>query len=471
MTSPESILIKGARVFDPAQEWRGEIRDLYVTGGRISEPFDDPQHTIQAAERPLLAGGIDLHCQLAGHGPSLTRMLLETPSADAIGRAYACMGYVHVHQPFTTLLTAGLTRHALSLIPFVDTSTCVSVDLRDMGQTIRSKQADRFCSLARAMIKLTGAVGLSLPFPYLRHQQRHYIQKNLSAKKVLAFLSVLEDPEVIPIHLWGMPGILDTEIPSPGNFHVGGLGMALDSEAAVEQARGFLESGGSADLGLNTGAEQLVVSAASTMRRAPLSLDLGLQTPLAFHSRTIPLDHSVSLAGWSLLRDAARDCRLALGASGPAGGRFAGMPQATAWLLDSNARPDPLREVLGPYTSDLYEWARRTRLEPARVIGLAGLGHLRPGARANLVIYDLKPEAGGEETEAALRDCWCLVKDGVLVREEGAFTGRNPPVQIRSREVDVDVSGLSHTDLFQNATLRFEHLDACRSEEKRIESM
>ena len=117
MTSPERILIKGARVYDPSQEWRGEVRDLYVAGGRISEPFDDPQHTIQAGERPLLAGGVDPHCQLAGHGQSLSRMLMETPSADEVGRAYARMGYVHVHQPFTTLLTAGLVRHALSLVP------------------------------------------------------------------------------------------------------------------------------------------------------------------------------------------------------------------------------------------------------------------------------------------------------------------------------------------------------------------
>ena len=189
MAVAESILIKGARVYDPSPEWTGELRDLYVAGGRISEPFDDPQHTIHAGGRPLLAGGIDPHCQLAGHGQALTRMFVESPSPDEIGRAYARMGYVHVHQPFTTLLTAGLVRHALRLIPFVDTSTCVSIDLRDMGQSIRANQPAQFGRLARALIRLTGALGLSLPFPYLRHQQRHYIQKNLSAKKVLSFLS------------------------------------------------------------------------------------------------------------------------------------------------------------------------------------------------------------------------------------------------------------------------------------------
>ena len=140
MTSSEKILIKGARVYDPSQEWAGELRDLYLSGGRISEPFGDPQHTIDAGGRPLLAGGIDPHCQLAGHGHSLTRMFVGSPSPDEIGLAYARMGYVHVHQPFTTLLTAGLVRHAMGRIPFVDTSTCVSIDLRDMGQSIRGNQ-------------------------------------------------------------------------------------------------------------------------------------------------------------------------------------------------------------------------------------------------------------------------------------------------------------------------------------------
>jgi hypothetical protein len=75
----------------------------------------------------------------------------------------------------------------------------------------------------------------------------------------------------------------------------------------------------------------------------------------------------------------------------------------------------------------------------------------------------MQPDTSGKETEVAFRDCWCLIKDGVLVREEGAFTGRKPPVERRSRQVDVDLSGLTQTDLLQNSTLRFEHLDACLS--------
>jgi len=471
MAIAERILIKGARVYDPSQEWAGELRDLYIAGGRVTEPFDDPQQTIHAGERPLMAGGIDPHCQLAGHGQALTRMFVGAPSPKEIGLAYARMGYVHVHQPFTTLLTAGLVRHTLRLIPFVDTSTCVSIDLRDMGQSIRGNQPAEFCSLARALLRLTGAVGLCLPFPYLRHQQRHYIQKNLSAKKVLSFLSLLEAPDVLPIHLWGLPGLLDNEIPNPGHFHITGLGIALDSDAALDQAKKFLAQGGSADLGLSNGQEQLVVSADDTLHQASLSLDLGLQTPLAFQTRAIPLGHALTVAGWSLLRHVSPACSFSLGASGPAGGQFGGMPTVGTWLLDPHIRPPKLVEILDAASFDLYEWARRTRFEPARSIGLDDLGHLRTGARANLVVYDMRPDTNGEEKEEALRDCWLLIKDGVLVRQEGAFTGTKPPVETRSRNVDVDLSGLSQTDLLQNATLRFEHLDACPSAEERADGL
>jgi hypothetical protein len=261
-----------------------------------------------------------------------------------------------------------------------------------------------------------------------------------------------------------MPGLLDNEIPSPDHFHIAGLGIALDSDAALEQAKRFLDEGGTADLGLSTGQEQLVVSADDTLHQASLSLDLGLQRPLAFQTRAIPLDNPLTVAGWSLLKEASPSCGLALGASGPAGGQFGGMPAVGTWLIDPHSRPPELRETLGGLPFDLYEWARRTRLEPARSTGLADLGHLRTGGRANLVVYDMQPDTTGEEAEKALRDCWCLIKDGVLVREEGTFTGNKPIVETRAREVDVDLSGLAQTDLLQNTTLRFEHLDARPSE-------
>jgi hypothetical protein len=258
-----------------------------------------------------------------------------------------------------------------------------------------------------------------------------------------------------------MPGLLDNEIPNPGHFHISALGLALDSQVSIEKARAFLEAGGSGDLGLSTGQEQLVVSAGKTLHQASLSLDLGLQTPLAFHTGGFPLDQALPLAGWSLFKERSPSLGLALGASGTGGGQFGGMPLVSAWLLDPRTRPPQLQGILDGVPIDLYEWARLTRLEPARALGLDDLGHLRTGARANLVVYDMQPDGKQQETEQALRDCWCLLKDGVLVRERGAFTGQEPPNKTRRRDIDGDLSVMAHTDLFQNPTLRFENLGVC----------
>ncbi|MCP4633032.1 MAG: hypothetical protein GY855_08895, partial [candidate division Zixibacteria bacterium] len=48
MTLLPKILIKNGMIYDPAQEWRGEKRDLYLSDGKISKPFSDPEITIDA---------------------------------------------------------------------------------------------------------------------------------------------------------------------------------------------------------------------------------------------------------------------------------------------------------------------------------------------------------------------------------------------------------------------------------------
>ncbi len=457
-----TILIKQARIYDPAQQCQGEVRDLYLADGKVSKPFDDPQQIIHAAGRPVLAGGIDPYGQLAAPGQALIRTMADLPSPGETGRIYARMGYVHVHHPFTTLLTSRLVRHSLQQIPFVDTSTSVSIDLRDMGQCIKAGNPEEFCRLARTLIKLSGATGLFLAFPYLKHKKRQNIIKNLSPKKVFSFLSQLEDSELFPISLWGMPGLLENDIPTPERFHIAGLGLAMDSEGSLEKARRFLEAGGSADLGLTAGGRQLVIDGSSTMSPSTLSLDIGLHHPLRFSLQDMPFDGPVGKMGWSLLNETRKSWHLALAASGPAGGQIGGMPEIAAWLMDPGARPQSVRNIFNNDDFNLYELARMTRFEPARFLGLPDSGHLQEGAKASLAIYDVNPETVTDRITEALSHCWCLVKEGVLVRENGEFTGQVPPNRIYGREMDVDESALTHTNLLQYPTLRFEHLNACQ---------
>jgi len=458
MAGAERIVIRGARVYDPAQEWRGETRDLYLADGRVSLPFPDPDMVIDAGGRALMAGGIDPYGVVAAPGQPFARLTMHQPSAEEIGRSYARMGYVHVHHPFTTLLTSGFVHRGLGKIPYVDTSTCVALDLRDMGHCIKANKPAEFSEKAVALMDVSGAIGLLLPFPFLRHRQHHYIQKNLSAKKVLGFLGTLEEPGLFPIHLWGMPGLFKNDIPNAERFHAAGLGLALDSEDALNRAKQFLDAGGSADLGLSAGVEQCVLAAGHAGTPGSVCLDVGLHAPLLLRRQEIALDGCLARNGWALLGAAASDRRLALGAAGPGGGQFGSAPEIATWLLEENARPGEVQGAFNRESIDPYDWARLTRLEPARILGLSDIGHLCVGARANAVVYDWLPEPGREPLAAALSDCWCLIKDGRRIREEGAFMEAPVRGRTRLRENRADLSVLTRTDLFRNPTLRLEHL-------------
>jgi hypothetical protein len=458
MAGIERILIRNARAYDPSRQWRGEPRDLYLAEGRVSRPFEDPDRIIEAAGRPLLAGAIDPCCLAAAPGLNLMRMLAGFPNPEQLGRLFARLGYVHLHYPFASLLTAGLVRHNLRRIPFVDTSMCVCLDLRDMGPLVRAGRPEEFIHQARALLRLTGAIGLALPFPFLRHRQRHYIQKNLTPSKVLSFLASLEDTDLQPFHLRGVPGLLDNEIPDPSRFHIAGLASALDSESDRKHAAAFLDAGGSADLGLGTGGEQIVWDNRCGVPPGGLSLDVGLQAPIRFQRVTVSSDDLRFVNGWALLAEARSDWRLSIGASAPGACQPDPLPQILSWLTRPEARPANVAAHFQRPGIDLYDWALRTRLEPARLLGLHDLGHLQEGARASLAIYALDSEVPSDQTSPTRSDTWCFIKDGIRVREGGRFTGIAPPRRMRTPELEVDLKGLEATDLFQNPTLRMENL-------------
>jgi len=458
MAGIEKTLIRNAKAYDPSQNWRGEPRDLYLAEGRLSRPFPDPDRIIEAAGRPLLAGAIDPCCLAPAPGLNLMQLLAGFPGPEQLGRLFARLGYVHLHYPFATLITAGLVRHNLGRIPFVDASLCACLDLRDMAPLVRADRPREFVQQARALVRLTGAIGLALPFPFLRHRQRHYVQKNLSPGKVLSFLARLEDPELGPVHVRGFPGLLENDIPEPGRFHIAGLASALDCESSLKRAAAFLDAGGSADLGLGVGGEQILWDHGHAVSPCGLSLDVGLQAPIRFQRATVALDDPHLLHGWDLLAQDRSSWRLSIGASGPGACQPDQLQQVLAWLARPEARPAEVAARFREPGIGLYDWALRTRLEPARLLGLQDLGHLQEGARASIAIYGLEPSEPSDPTKSTLVDTWCLIKDGIPVREEGRFTGMDPPRQLRASGLQADLEGIEKADLFQNPTMRLENL-------------
>ena len=64
------LKIAGGTVYDPANGIDGEVRDLWIDGGRIVAPPGDPAvrpaRTIDAAGLVVMPGGVDMHCHIAG---------------------------------------------------------------------------------------------------------------------------------------------------------------------------------------------------------------------------------------------------------------------------------------------------------------------------------------------------------------------------------------------------------------------
>ena len=75
--------IAGATLYDPASGVDGEVRDLWIAGGKIvAAPTDrgaKPARTIDARGLVAMPGGVDIHCHIAGSKPNAARLM--TPEA------------------------------------------------------------------------------------------------------------------------------------------------------------------------------------------------------------------------------------------------------------------------------------------------------------------------------------------------------------------------------------------------------
>jgi len=137
-------VIRGGRLYDPANSIDGEVRDLWFDGERIvAAPADPrtPAAVIDASGCVVMAGAIDLHTHIGGGKVNLARMMLpEDHAADAVpagrhphpgsGRAapatrtagyrYAEMGYVACFEPAMLPANARQAHLEMADTPMVD---------------------------------------------------------------------------------------------------------------------------------------------------------------------------------------------------------------------------------------------------------------------------------------------------------------------------------------------------------------
>lgn len=140
------LRIKGGKVFDPANGINGEVRDICVTDGLISESVSGG-HEIDATGMVVFPGGVDVHTHVAGGAINFARAMTPedhrrtqafirsqsrrsglggmAPTTFATGYLYAGMGWTTVNEAAVPVLSARHTHEELADVPIVDKSCLV----------------------------------------------------------------------------------------------------------------------------------------------------------------------------------------------------------------------------------------------------------------------------------------------------------------------------------------------------------
>lgn len=114
------LVIRNGRVFDPLNGVNGEVKDVFISGGKIAAKAQKNAKTIDASGKAVFPGGVDIHSHFAGAKVNMGRLFRPedhlgneipargkfragsgfiVPSTWATGYKYAEMGYTTVNEP------------------------------------------------------------------------------------------------------------------------------------------------------------------------------------------------------------------------------------------------------------------------------------------------------------------------------------------------------------------------------------
>lgn len=162
------IRITGGKVYDPANNLHGTIRDVCISGGKVVSELPTGGRTLDATGLVIFPGGVDVHTHVAGSSLNFARGLLPehhrnahpiirdqirraglksiTPTTFATGYVYAGMGWTTVNEAAVAALSARHTHEELRDTPMVDKTFCILManneillDLLQAGETERAR--------------------------------------------------------------------------------------------------------------------------------------------------------------------------------------------------------------------------------------------------------------------------------------------------------------------------------------------
>ncbi len=159
------IKLSGAKVYDPANSVNGELRDVYVDGGKIVSPDSgarvDKEYDLKG--RVVMAGAIDPHTHIGGGKVTIARTLMPEdhqmdevahteltragtghalPSTMITGYRYAEMGYTAGFEPAVLPANARQAHMELGDTPMIDKGGFVMLGSDDFILRLISEKKD-----------------------------------------------------------------------------------------------------------------------------------------------------------------------------------------------------------------------------------------------------------------------------------------------------------------------------------------
>ncbi len=170
------IRITGGQVYDPEYGESGNIRDLFIQDGVISEVSDGripPQEmqTLDASGCVVMAGGIDLHTHIGGGKVTLARMLMPEsmpceflPTTRAAGDAYLRMGYTTAFEPAMIACNARQAHAEMADTAHLDTGAYVLLGNDDILLRLLADRAPQALvnDYVAWMVTATQAIGVKV---------------------------------------------------------------------------------------------------------------------------------------------------------------------------------------------------------------------------------------------------------------------------------------------------------------------
>ncbi len=264
------LKISQGTVCDPTNGIDGEVRDLWVSGGRIVEPPSDPSvkpsRVIDASGLVVMPGGIDMHCHIAGPKVNVARKMRpeekrkgellhrtanlhsgtmgSVPSTFATGYKYAGLGYTTAFDAAVPPLGARHAHEEFEDTPCIDKGFYVLMGNNHyVMQSIRDGEPQKLKAFIAWL--LTSAKGFA---PKLVNPGGVEVWKHHASGNVHGLDEEVDHFRVTPRQIISQVAAAANELalPHPVHIHCNNLGMpgnwqtTLETMKALEGRRGHL---------------------------------------------------------------------------------------------------------------------------------------------------------------------------------------------------------------------------------------